>query len=298
MVTTERILHLLHHPVEALRVINRYVRWRSFVNDDGIYVLDQDWDNLIILDACRYDIFAEEITQSGLKGNLQKIESRAPTTSDWVRTNFQDRTLTDIVCVSTNPWYEQLSGLELDFHAYHPIYKRYFDDFEETLDHFRNVVGEVADTYHNKRLLIHIGLPHEPYIGATAQEYPILKRSSSPAEAAGKIDHKYPDVILEEAYRENLRIGLEVAERLYNQFSGKTVISSDHGELLGERYLTMPFKQYGHHGILVPELLNVPWFVCEYDNRKKIYPEEPVKEATVTPQEELEEHLEYLGYQV
>jgi hypothetical protein len=298
MVTIQRITHLLYHPVEALRVINRSVRWRSFVNDDGTYVLDQDWDNLIILDACRYDIFAEEVTQSGLTGDLQKMESRAPTTSDWVRTNFQNRTLDDIVCVSNNPWYEQLSNLDLDFHAYHPSYSRRIGDFEEALNDLLTVIEGATNTYQNKRLLIHVGLPHEPYIGPTAQEYPILKRSDSPAEAISEVDHKYPGEILEKAYRENLRIGLEVAEKLYEQLSGKTVISSDHGELLGERYLTMPFKQYGHHGILVPELLNVPWFVCEYDNRKEVHPEDSVKSVDETPKEELEEHLEHLGYQV
>ena len=298
MVTTERILHLLHHPVEALRVINRCVRWRSFVNDGGIYVLDQDWDNLVILDACRYDIFAEEITQFGLKGNLQKIESRAPTTSDWVRTNFQDRTLTDIVCVSNNPWYEQLSGLNLNFHAYYPTYAGNSGDYEETLDNLQDLVEEAANAYKDKRLLIHIGLPHEPYIGETAQEHPMLKRANSPAEAAKKIDHESPDNIIEEAYRENLGFGIEIAEGLCDHLSGKTVISSDHGELLGERYPTMPFKQYGHHGILVPELLYVPWFVCEYDTRREIYSEEPVKRVKETPQEDLNEQLEYMGYQI
>lgn len=298
MVTTERIIYLLRNPVEALRVINRYVRWRSFVNDDGIYVLDQDWDNLIILDACRYDIFAEEVAQTTLDGSLQQIESRAPTTSDWVRTNFRDRTLTDIVCVSNNPWYEQLSDLELDFHSYRPLYSKYFDGYEESLDHLRNLVKEVVESYQHKRLIIHINLPHEPYIGATAQEYPILNRARCPTEAARKTKHPRPDVIIEKAYRENLRIGLELAEEFRGYLSGKTVISGDHGELLGERYLTMPFKQYGHHGIFVPELLNVPWFVCEYDTRRDIYPEEPVNEINETLQEELEEHLEYLGYHV
>jgi hypothetical protein len=200
--------------------------------------------------------------------------------------------------VSNNPWYEQLSSLDLDFHAYHPSYSRRIGDFEEALNNLLTVIEEVTDTYQNKRLLIHVGLPHEPYIGPTAQEYPILKRSDPPAEVISEIDHKYPDKIFERAYRENLRIGLEVAEKLYEQLSGKTVISSDHGELLGERYLTMPFKQYGHHGILVPELLNVPWFVCEYDNRKEVHPEDSVKSVDETPKEELEEHLEHLGYQV
>jgi hypothetical protein len=43
----------------------------------GIYVIDEDWDNLIVLDACRYDLFCEV---SGLNAEM-KI-SRGSCTGD------------------------------------------------------------------------------------------------------------------------------------------------------------------------------------------------------------------------
>ena len=69
-------------------------------NANGISVFTEDWDNLVILDACRYDYFAE---QSNLNGTLTTRISRASATREWVRANFTDRQLHDVVYVSANP---------------------------------------------------------------------------------------------------------------------------------------------------------------------------------------------------
>lgn len=71
----------------------------------GVNVLDEDWDNLIILDACRYDIF-EELNH--INGNLTQKKSRGCRTPEWIRGNFSCKELLDTVYISANPQYSKL----------------------------------------------------------------------------------------------------------------------------------------------------------------------------------------------
>jgi len=66
---------------------------------------------------------------------------------------------------------------------------------------------------------------------------------------------------LKKAYLDNLHIVLKNAQALCEKLDGKTIITSDHGELLGEKGL------YGH-GPPLPrheKLLTVPWFILNKD---------------------------------
>jgi len=66
---------------------------------------------------------------------------------------------------------------------------------------------------------------------------------------------KYGTSGLRKAYRENLEIVLRYVAVLCYELSGTIVITSDHGELLGEN------GKYGHKcGSKDPLLLEVPWF--------------------------------------
>ncbi|MFP3871451.1 MAG: sulfatase-like hydrolase/transferase [Candidatus Natronoplasma sp.] len=61
------------------------------------------------------------------------------------------------------------------------------------------------------------------------------------------------------AYKENLVRALRSVEDLLDQLEGKVVITSDHGELLGER------GRFGHDFKGFEELEMVPWFELEED---------------------------------
>ncbi|MDX1522566.1 MAG: hypothetical protein R3264_13140, partial [Anaerolineae bacterium] len=82
----------------------------------GIRVLDEEWDYLIILDACRYDHFVQMNT---LEGQLEKKISRASNTNEWLRKNFTGY-YDDIVYVSGNPRCSdfELSGFKGSDHFY------------------------------------------------------------------------------------------------------------------------------------------------------------------------------------
>ena len=66
---------------------------------------------------------------------------------------------------------------------------------------------------------------------------------------------KYGRINLLKAYEMNLRIVLKYVKELTKELSGRTIITSDHGEMLGENNL------YGHFAGSTKEILRiVPWF--------------------------------------
>ncbi|WP_380677659.1 hypothetical protein [Salinigranum sp. GCM10025319] len=263
-------------------------------NANGIDVFAEDWDNLLILDACRYDYFAE---QSTLDGTLESRISRASATREWVHANFTDRQLHDVVYVSANPNYRKVADdIGAEVHAYVDVWR------DDTLVGEGNTVVppetvtkhafDAAEEYPNKRLLVHYVQPHYPFIGPTGREY------FDPTATLNEVSLKYDltDGRLDRAYRENLDLVLDEAERLLATLDGKTVVSADHGELLGERVRPLPLRAYGHpNGVYVDELVKVPWLVHTRGERKKIVAEEPTDRDEVDDQA-LEEQLRNLGY--
>lgn len=162
--------------------------------------------------------------------------------------------------------------------------------------------------------------PHQPYLGDKA-EY-ISRKIQSEENSRGwgneirepdaditKLDgvkqlsapkHPQIDVTKQdvwEAYCETLDIVLEHCERLTDYLSGKTVISADHGELIGEKPLLFKDESYGHpSGVWAKELRQVPWFtIGKTTERRDIKPEPPEKYESVD-EEDLSSKLEALGY--
>lgn len=267
----------------------------SDYNDDGIDVFAEDWDTLVILDACRYDCFAD---QSTLDGTLETRISRASATREWVRANFGGRTLHDVVYVSANPNYRTVADeIGAEVHAYVDVWQ---DDY---LEADGNVVPpeavtecalDAAERFPNKRLLVHYVQPHYPFLG------PMGREEFDPSKTLKEISRNadFTDDRLDEAYRENLDLVLMETERLLDELSGKTVVSADHGELLGERLSPIPLRAYGHpNGVYVEELVEVPWLVRTEGERKQIVSEPPAERSdNEVDDRTLEERLRNLGY--
>jgi hypothetical protein len=81
--------------------------------------------------------------------------------------------------------------------------------------------------------------------------------------------------------------------------SGKTVVTADHGQMIGERSFPIPFHEHGHPpGIYTEELLSVPWLVHTNGPRREITAEElPTREQADDGDETVvSERLRHLGY--
>jgi hypothetical protein len=272
---------------------------------EGIDVVKQDWDNLIILDACRYDEFASECS---LKGNLNKTVSKGKNSIQYIERNYNGRELHDTVYVTANPYVKDIKdGV---FHAIvdDPL-KKNFDERLGTVrpEEITRAAIEAHDKYPNKRLIIHYMQPHMPPIGEirdlmddiddgfdmtgekrnTERTYNLVKKGLISPDSARL------------AYRQNLRIVLKEVANL-SQIGGKTVISSDHGELLGDSHYLYREKLWSH-GLTrklpkTEELCIVPWFEWDIStDRRKISSDPPVQNERIT-EENARDQLEGLGY--
>lgn len=77
-----------------------------------------------------------------------------------------------------------------------------------------------------------------------------------PTDPIEAVVRYYGIEILRRAYEENLKIVLSYVSRIINKLSGRIVVTSDHGELLGEN------NMFGHpSGAKIPILIIVPWLI-------------------------------------
>lgn len=236
--------------------------WRlvsSARSRDGVDVVSEDWDYLIVLDACRYDVFAEH---NRLDGDLQKRTSRGSKTTEWLSENFPNY-YDDIVYVSANPFTSQF-GFDAGDHflEHYPVFLQ--DDSQEkgatTPEALNKRAVEVDEERPNKRKIIHYVQPHRPYIGDVQLEQ----------DDKGNLDtfeffRKHGAEKIKEAYVSNLYRVLEAVEELLTEIEGRIVVTADHGEAFGEKgVLEHP------PGVHIRELVEVPWLVIEQGDRPRI----------------------------
>lgn len=285
--------------------------------------ISEDWDNLFLLDACRYDAFSEI---NDIEGRLSSRLSKGATSLEFIESNFNGRKLHDTVYITANPY---VGHIEEDvFHAVVTLFEEWDTNLETVPpDAVVRQVKKLYSQYNDKRIIVHFMQPHQPYIGEKATEIKdklsqkgknfmgnpsttknknntkINKLLSLPDEKRSggikMIDApKYPetgitDEDIWEAYLETLKIALDEIKPLCNYVDGKTVITADHGELIGDKKLLFQQKKYGHPwGYYVEELRKVPWLVIE-GNRRNIIEDEPKRYDTVN---DIDKKLEALGY--
>ncbi|MBN1376945.1 hypothetical protein JW949_01280 [Candidatus Woesearchaeota archaeon] len=226
-----------------------------------VKILEEKWDNLIVLDACRYDYF-KEIYSNYLKGKLEKKLSLGTNTKEWLGKNFNKKT--DIVYISSNPFVNNLKRKKEPWNKnFYKIISLWNTKWDENLDsvHPKEVVkiaNDIDKKYPNQRKIIHFMQPHLPYLNKSKEfNKKIFEKSRE-----GKLNKKDIEE-MKEAYRENLKIVLKELKNL--KLKGKTIVTADHGELFGEHGL------YLHHaGIYFKELVEIPWFVMKKSKKEKI----------------------------
>jgi hypothetical protein len=264
----------------------------------GIKIMEEDWDNLIIIDGCRADIFEQT---NEIKGELETKYSQGTESWEFLKSNFFGEEYHDTVYISANPHTSKLP--EGTFHDLWNIYEKRWDESLQTV-HPKSVVEEsigAHEMYPNKRLIIHFMQPHFPFIGEKGQEvdlqvqegledYPQVWSSLRYRLIGASIDTIW------DAYKENLNIVLSHVDNLLSNLDGQSVITSDHGNLVGERTFPVPVRGFGHEFTLnMDELLLVPWLFIPGEQRE-ITSENPKNPSTNLTDKELDERLKALGY--
>lgn len=291
-------------PKLVLRELNKQI-YSSFgrheSNPDGRSIFDEDWDNLLIFDACRYDFFEQ---QSELPGELQSRTTLGSCTPEFVEYNFRNRQLHDTVYITANSWFLKLrADINSEVHDLYDLLSspdRKYSDPEHKIvlaDTITNVAKEANERYPNKRLIVHYIQPHHPFVGPTGEEY--FEMESSSLQEVVRNEPAATRDLVAQAYRENVDHVLSAAEDLLSELKGKTVITADHGEMLGERHEYIPIREYGHPpGIWSDILTTVPWYVHTDESRKKIIAERPNRDDDASTTYEVDERLKTLGYKM
>lgn len=274
--------------------------------DSGVNVIQKDWDNLIILDACRADFFAR---YNEIDGECQTVISQGSRSKEFIDANFQDKELHDTIYITANPFVERLSD-DVFFKVYYSELINEWDNQLKTIPPEAVVEATVQmhEQYPNKRLITHLMQPHAPYIGSTGQElyeryeFGVFNPKFKTSEEFGIAGPNIPAAIkngpiqeneLRQAYKENVQIAIKSAQELIEQISGKSIITADHGEMLGERIIVS--KEYGHGSVVTPELRVVPWHIVDSENRRDVTEDEP--EEFIRLDEDIrEDRLKALGY--
>lgn len=295
----------------------------------GTSVFDNDWDLLIVLDACRVDAL-EEVSSDFEFLNTEQIESRwsvGSTSKEWINQTFVNEYSEDL----KNTAYITGNGFGYDLRD--PDRKNKYVEFEDTWigEHPRvqkilpdglieesdlglldglwgnpdrpqdaeneRLPATITDhtiwvgrhTDHD-RVISHYMQPHAP-LYASADSYTNLKDyERNPFAELKKGESK---ATVWEAYLENLRFVLSNIEILLSNFDGeKVVITADHGELFGEWGL------YSHPaGVPHPALRRVPWVeitATDLGTHSPDVGEEEVIERKID--RAAEESLKALGY--
>ncbi|MFB6199915.1 MAG: hypothetical protein ABEJ83_03485 [Candidatus Nanohaloarchaea archaeon] len=229
-------------------------------HEEGRRIDDLDWDNLIILDACRYDtythVFGETATRITLGSNTREFIQKTFSEGDW----------SDVVYVTGNPFFKQSffreeTGREVS-QVFHEVFHTYETDWNKQ---YKTVLPEsiVRDAltaeklFPEKKKIIHFMQPHQPFISDpdAGAGFDWLMSDGEEGSVWGKaMKSEISRERAVEGYRQNLRQVEEAVNRISVELNGKTVVTSDHGNLLGENGV------YGHpRGLNAKVLREVPW---------------------------------------
>lgn len=261
----------------------------NFMYGPGILVVNEDWDNLIIFDACRFDIFEKQSTFRDHK--LEKKISRGSWSNEWIKSNFIGKNMHDTVYVTSNGWSRRIP--EGTFHRIIPLYDQ---PDARNPENVTQAALEANDKHPNKRLIIHYMQPHAPHLTELGQQWGWGIWS---AALEGEITHSE----LVNSYTQNLRMVEDQFKILLSELVGKTVITSDHGENLGERGFSdgtgasrFGFnKQLYGHGFQTQECRFVPWCIIDDSTRKNVTYSEPETQREIDEEKRIE-NLRDLGY--
>jgi hypothetical protein len=254
--SVEEVIRGLRNPqtigMEIDRLFSRYV-YRLIHRP--VNFLQRDWDNLLLLDACRSDVMAQHNFPEAERGS---VWSGGSSSDQFLDFHLRDAILDDVVWVTANP--------KVSRHR-----DRIFEVVDVWETHWNEELGtvlpedmtqraiEAEQRYPHKRIVAHYMQPHYPFIGDFGREQ--LPEYGT-FTGGGKIqvedtdkdiwnllrdgEADIPMEALWRAYEENLEVVLPQAKTLIERLEGKTVLSSDHGNEFGGRGFPIPVKIYGH----------------------------------------------------
>ena len=304
MYRSEHLKTGFKHPNLALRELNRQyytMATNGDYNTNGIDIMAEEWDILVILDACRYDMFS---SLNEIDGRLESRASRGSNTSEFFRGNFTNATHLDTVYTTANPQLQKrVASLGVEFHELVNVWNTDRWDAERGTvvpSEMTAACLESLETYPHKRHIFHYLQPHYPFVDTPLEQAGrgIIEEFGTDIwglKMRGELD--YPRERIVAAYKDNLRQALDSIEVLLDSVSGHVVVSSDHGNMVGDRSRPIPIREWGHpSGTYTPQLVEVPWLVVEAGDRPTIEAEQSNHDRQTVEDAVVTDRLKELGY--
>lgn len=287
-----------------------------FANYGGDFY-DHDWDLLILLDACRWDLMEEVVDEydflktygtfvgqsshsreflhkmfmenrhSGLdKIQVWKEILRDPDDIDIFKQHYQMQENPEISETAYITWNMFSEMLDDDaFYDYAALGRQEWGHDKQILSP-RKLTDYAIDLMRREdpeRTIVHYMQPHTPFRNSDGVEVP-----GSVWDRIQRGQKDYDQAWAE--YKDNLRWVLDDVELLLeNVDAEKVIISSDHGNAIGE------WGCYGHRPYVpIKAVKRVPWIETTAVDRETYEPE--VEELSDVDEEEVQERLKALGY--
>lgn len=257
----------------------------------GTNVFEESWDVLVILDACRWDLMREVVSNYDFIDETTTY-SVASSSEEWMEKTFRKVDTSNVGYVTANPFSRQMLDPN-DFLLLDEVWEYAVDDETRTIpaDAVTDRTIRAHRELNSDCLVAHYMQPHYPFVPNPMDE-------GLPLEDFGGSDHedvwdklRRGKVTREEVwenYRANLEYVLDSVETLLRSVDGNVVITADHGNLLGE------FGLYGHPDYVpVPALKRVPWCRATAVDDETY---EPAEWRSGSVENEREEMLRNLGY--
>lgn len=247
----------------------RELVWRTVYSvrsgADADPVLDADWDVLVVLDACRADLF-ESVVEDGDYERIPVGSSRtspASSSEEWLESVFGDATdeaLAGLAYVTGNPFSAVVVD-ETRFGELDDVWQYAWDESLGTIPP-EPITDSAIDIWRNRdvdRMVVHYMQPHFPSLVDQVDDGVALEEfGDRPLSVWENMRFGHRDVDdVWKRYRANFQSVLEEVESLLtNLDADRVVLTADHGNAFGEKHI------YGHPGgVHLPCLRDVPWSV-------------------------------------
>lgn len=200
---------------------------------------------IIILDACRYDFYSKF-------REAKKVRSEGTSTPTWLKNTFVRKSY-DLI------WIGEVHQIQENTSVFGKF--KEIRNLVELTDHpscYPYSVTEEASKNQDENLIIHYFKPHAPYFW----EFPSKEKGGYRVKVREE-GYNTPEHIgetlgereMKNLYEKNVLFAIQEYERLLKMSDRSYyVVTSDHGELMGEN------KSFGHSsGKSDPKLREVPW---------------------------------------
>lgn len=266
----------------------------------GESIWDQDWDVLVILDACRYDVFSEHYEGSDWYRSLDSTMSVGSASPEWMDKTFAPEysdQMANTAYVTGNPYSaDHIPKHELGL--LDEVWRYVWDDELGTI-HPEPLTNQAVTHYRSgeyDRLIVHYMQPHWPYITDPIMYGFDPEHITGKGQTENPFDRQNRGNLSREKHLERYGANLEylvdhVRDVLLQSIDANTVVlTADHATLFGE------YGLYKHPAwVPLSKLRRVPWVVTSAEDNGEFVPER-LEGKQDQLEKERQDQLRDLGY--